>query len=262
MNKLERRSPVSPKKPKKWFGRIAVVSVIVMAYHSPSHADLLNKSDFTGDITNFKVKNCTQQRIFVCSYDKTDSLMKIPYKAAGVQPDKKKKFGCASIGKCKVIIGVSKKRSKSTLSGGMQAALAGGVSGGGVVVSLVAAEIYLATYTTTMGAGLAVTSLVSVGALAAVSAVAVGGAIAALEISDGWSDGKVCNEVKRVARAKNLKPKHYLHNGNNYRVTAGYAVDSNGNFYVNPDGTAIYSYETAKGKTCPNALEPQIVPNR
>ena len=78
------------------------------------------------DITNFKVKNCSDQRIFVCSFDKTDSLMKIPYKARGIQPGDKKEFGCASLSKCKVIIGVSKRKSKRTLSDGMETALATG----------------------------------------------------------------------------------------------------------------------------------------
>jgi len=85
------------------------------------------------DITNFNVRNCADERIFVCSFDKTDNMMNIPYKAAGIQPDARKEFGCASLNKCKVIIGVSKKTAKKTLSTAMEASLStGAVSGAGV----------------------------------------------------------------------------------------------------------------------------------
>ena len=160
-----------------------------------------------GDITNFKVKNCSTERIFVCSFDKTDSLMKIPYKAAGVQPGDRKEFGCASIGRCKVIIGVSKRKAKKTLSSGMTTALSA-TSGGAAAVAGVGAGIFY-----TVGAGVMSTAtaapIVIVGgaSVAAVVAVAAGGSVAGLEIADGWSDGEVCNQVRKAAEKAGLKPK-------------------------------------------------------
>jgi hypothetical protein len=215
-----------------------------------------------GDITNFKVRNCTSERIFVCSFDKTDSLMKVPYKAKGIQPTDQKQLGCASLGKCKVIIGVSdKKKGKHKLSKGMQAAtsstlvsaaaLNGSLFVVGGVATLAATGINLA------GA----TMVVSMGAGAGVTALAVGGAIAGLEISDGWSDGEICNQVRKVAQKAGVKPKHFLKNGNTYTVIPQYATDKDGNPYVYADGTAVFAYTTKKGKSCPAPLKTQLIPN-
>ncbi|MBZ6378584.1 hypothetical protein B5C34_12145 [Pacificimonas flava] len=228
-----------------------------------------------GDITNFNVKNCTQQRMFVCSFDKTDSLMKIPYKARGIQPGDKKEFGCASLNKCKVIIGVSKKKTTKTLSTGMQAALgagsvaAAGVSGGAAVTAGAAAAETITVFTlsgtgvaTTVVGASTVTALTGIAAATAVAAVAAGGAVAAIEIADGWKDGEVCNKVRKAAQKAGLKPKSFMKDGKKYQVIEQYATDKSGDFYVNPDGTAVLTYMIDKGKgSCPAPLDTQLVPN-
>ena len=215
-----------------------------------------------GDVSNFNVRNCTSERIFVCSFDKTDSLMKIPYKARGIQPGDRKEFGCASIGRCKVIIGVSKRKAKQTLSSGMQAAIAAGSVGtaalgaGAGYAGVCALGNYVAN-ADTLAAGLVGTS----GIGAAVVAVAVGGAIAGIEISDGWSDGEVCNQVRKAAARAGMKPKDFLQDGKKYTVVPQYATDKNGSAYLNPDGTAVFAYDTKKGDSCPSSLKTQLVPN-
>ncbi|MBZ6378580.1 hypothetical protein B5C34_12165 [Pacificimonas flava] len=210
-----------------------------------------------GDITNFNVKNCTQQRMFVCSFDKTDSLMKIPYKARGVQPGDKKEFGCASLNKCKVIIGVSKKKSSSTLSSGMQTALSSGAAASATGTGLAVA--YAVAPSSSYGFG----TLVALGAgstVGALFAVGVGGAVAGIEISDGWSDGEVCNQVRRAARKAGLKPKFFLKNNKNYQVVERYATDDRGNVLVYADGSAVIAYAAQKAKgSCPRSLDHQLV---
>jgi len=234
-------------------GLFAAACLALAVAQTPAHAG--------GDITNFHVKNCTSDRVFVCSFDKTDSLMDIPYTAKGLKPGDRKEFGCASLGHCKVIIGVSMKNAKHTLSSGMEKALAAGsAAGGGVAASGGTYSILLA------GGGVAAADAATVALVGTVGAVILGtlggGAIAAIEIADGWSDGKVCNEVKKAARKANLKPKHTLHNGKNYRVIEKYAVNKDGDAYVNLDGTAVFAYETThKLNNCPAPLKTQLVPN-
>jgi hypothetical protein len=252
-------------------GVLGVAWALLGAGLSPAYAG--------GDISNFKVKNCANERIFVCSFDKTDSLMKVPYKAGGVQPGDKKEFGCASIGRCKVIIGVSKRTTKRTLSTGMTAALgtgavvAGSAAGvaGGVYLGTSSALASTAIAVTAVDSGLtaaafaadaAVVSMIGVSAVsAAVVGVAVGGAIAGIEIADGWSDGEVCNQVRKAAQKAGLKPKDFLQGGKTYTVVAQYAVDKDGNLYLNPDGTAVLAYVAKKSNSCPAPLRTQLVPN-
>ena len=247
---------------------LGAVSLALLLPQAPARAG--------GDITNFKVENCTQERIFVCSFDKTDSLMKVPYKARGIQPGKKREFGCASIGRCKVIIGVSRKKSKKTLSNGVEAAMStgavvaaagAGLAGGAYVFggAGVAATIASSASLTAAGAAADLALISGVGAAStamAVVSIGVGGAVAAIEIADGWSDGDVCKQVKKAARKANLKPKHFMQNNRNYKVIENYALDENGNPYMNADGTAIFTYQTKKGKSaCPAPLTKQIIAN-
>ena len=228
-----------------------------------------------GDVSNFKVKNCTTERMFVCSFDKTDSSMKIPYKAAGVQPNDKKEFGCASLGRCKVIIGVSKKKSKNTLSSGMQAALATGAGSAAAIAGMtgvaaaqttgvvVGQSYYWAgdAAVTATASSAAVTTMAVVAGVAAVAAVAAGGSVAALEIADGWSDGEVCNQVRRAAEKAGMKPRDFMQDGKTYKIVPQYAVDQKGNPYLNADGTAVFAYKIKQGNSCPTALKAQLVPN-
>jgi len=235
-------------------GLLAAACLVLAMAQTPAHALVA--------ATTFHVKNCTSERVFVCSFDKTDGLMNVPYKAAGIKPGGRKEFGCASLDKCKVIIGVSKRHAKTTLSSGMKAAVAAGGSGGGAVAGGGggAGVVYLLEGSVLEAMGIVGTAGAVLGG--AVVAVGVGGAIAGIEIGDGWSDGEVCDQVKKAARKANLKPKHFLDNGKNYRVIEKYAVDKDGNPYVYADGTAVFAYETThKLNNCPAPLKAQLVPN-
>ena len=237
----------------KWTGAVGVAAIALALPQAPAQAG--------GDITNFKVKNCTRERIFVCSFDKTDGLMNIPYKARGIQPGDKKEFGCASIGRCKVIIGVSRKTSKKTLSAGMEAALSTASAGAGAVAVGSGGLFLVSTSMATEGVAVGIAGLGGAAA-GAIVAIGAGGAVAGIEIADGWSDGEVCNQVKKAARKANLKPKHFMQNNRNYKVIEQYATDGDGKYYANADGTAVFAYTTKKGKSaCPAPLPPQIIPN-
>ncbi|MBZ6378582.1 hypothetical protein B5C34_12155 [Pacificimonas flava] len=234
-------------------GLLGALSIALALTSTPAQAG--------GDITNFNVKNCTQQRMFVCSFDKTDSLMKIPYKARGVQPGDKKEFGCASLNKCKVIIGVSKKKSSSTLSSGMQAGLSTASVGSGLVAAGSTGLFLLTADMVTEGTAVALVGLGGAGA-GAVLALGAAGAVAGIEIADGWKDGEVCNRVRKAAQKAGLKPKVFMKDGKKYQVIEHYATDDDGNYYVNPDGTAILTYSIDRGKgSCPAPLDTQLVPN-
>jgi len=208
------------------------------------------------DVSNFNVRNCTSEHIFVCSYDKTDGSLKIPYKARGVAPNKRQEYGCASIGRCKVLVGVSNKNRGNHMinqvveNDPVTLAVAGfaGYTAGTV---LIAASVSAGTAPLTVAAGTGVGLVVM--------AVAVGGAVGLMEIVDGWSDGEVCNQVRRAAQKAGMKPKQFMENGKKYKVIEQYAVDENGNPYVYADGTAVLTYKATQGDSCPAALETKLV---
>jgi hypothetical protein len=249
MRKTDAR-PIAPRLP----GVLGAACLAVFVAQTPAHA--------AADITNFNIKNCTSERIFVCSFDKNDSLMKIPYKARGIQPGDRKEFGCASIGRCKVIIGVSRKTSKNTLSSGMTTALSATSGAGAALAVGSVGGLYIAYLAGVPAAASGALMLaMPVATLGAIVSVGVGGAVAGIEIADGWSDGEVCNQVRKAAEKAGLKPKEFLQNGKKYRVVPTYAADNQGNPYVKADGTAVFAYAAETGNSCPAPLKTQLVPN-
>ena len=233
-------------------GAIGAASLALFMAQAPAHA--------ASDVSNFNVRNCTSQRIFVCSFDKNDDRMKIPYKAAGIQPNKRKEFGCASLGRCKVIVGVSKRTAKQTLS----PAMAAGVAGGSVAAGAIGGGAGF-TYLYAAGNDLVNQGLFQAGLVPAVAVggvvlgVLAGGAIGGIEIADGWSDGEVCNQVRRAAENAGLKPRDFMQNGKKYKIVEQYAADGKGGVYVNPDGSAVVAYATKGGDTCPAPLKTKLI---
>jgi hypothetical protein len=231
---------------------LGAVGLVILLAQTPACAG--------GDISNFKVKNCTTERMFVCSFDKTDGLMKIPYKAGGIQPGDKREFGCASIGRCKVIVGVSKRKTKKTLSEGMKAAMSTAAGGAGVI-AVGSGGLFVATGMMVAETAALDVAIVAAGATSSIVALAAGGAVAGIEIADGWSDGEVCNQVRRAAEKAGMKPKDFMQDGKTYTVIAQYAANKDGNVYLNPDGTAVFAYKTSNSNACPSSLKTQLVPN-
>jgi hypothetical protein len=231
-------------------------------------------ADAAGGVSAFKVTNCTTERMFVCSFDKTDRLMNIPYDAKGLKPDDKKAFACASLGRCKVIIGVSKEKKKRTLSAAMTSALAVGAVSAVAVAGVTGQAAYTIgtnvagqvisdpsiVFSMTSRASSAVVLGVTT-AVVAVAAIATGGAVAGIEIKDGWKDGEVCKEVRRAAEKAGLKPRDFAQNNADYVVVPKYATDDKGNPYVNADGTAVFAYAMQKGDSCPAPLKTELVPD-
>jgi poly(3-hydroxybutyrate) depolymerase len=147
------------------------------------------------------------------------------------------------------------------LQQGPSSAVGGGATSSGTLIyaSSIASE---SEFWAIPGAAVETSTLAMATGAVAVIAVAAGGAIAGIEIADGWSDGEVCNQVKKAAKKANLTPKYFLDKNKNYRVIQKYAVDKDGHPYVNADGTAVFAYETThKLNNCPAPLETQLVPN-
>ena len=244
---------------------LGAVCLAFLIAQVPAHA--------AGGVSTFRVTNCTTERMFVCSFDKTDSLMNVPYDAKGLGPDDKKKFACASLGRCKVIIGVSKEKKKRTLSAAMTSALAVGAVSAVAVAGVTGPAAYTIgtnvagqmivdpsiildlTSTASSAVALGVTT-----AVAAIAAIGTGGAVAGIEIKDGWKDGDVCKEVRKTAEKAGMKPRDFAQNNANYVVVPKYATDGKGNPYVYADGTAVFAYAMQKGDSCPAPLKTELVP--
>jgi hypothetical protein len=148
----------------------------------------------------------------------------------------------------------------------MEAGLAGGTVGVGAAAGAGTFGILYAAANSAAIAGLVANAgtistglLMSTGIGAVIAGVIAGGAIAGVEIADGWNDGEVCNQVRKAAQKAGMKPKVFMRNGKKYRVIPQYAVDENGNFLLYPDGTAVFTYKAEKGNSCPAALKAQLV---
>ena len=163
--------------------------------------------------TKFAIRNCTSQRVYVCSFDKTDSLMYIPYHSSGIKPGKKKDYSCASDGRCKVTIGISEKSAKKLLSNdelagaavavGALSGVGAGLVGGSMAASSIAGAVTVSQFWSAGAAtGLtAATTTVTVGTMAvAAGAVAIGAGVtvAVIKTIDGLKAGELCKKVKKA----------------------------------------------------------------
>jgi hypothetical protein len=60
-------------------------------------------------ITRFAVRNCTGVQVLICTYNKDDSILAIPYDANRIQAGEKKRASCGSAQRCKVFSLISTK---------------------------------------------------------------------------------------------------------------------------------------------------------
>ncbi|MCB9781331.1 MAG: hypothetical protein H6742_22375, partial [Alphaproteobacteria bacterium] len=56
-----------------------------------------------------KIRNCLDERVFVCAYNGNDSSMILPSDKQGIGPGKRKSVEC-STNKCKVFMAISSKK--------------------------------------------------------------------------------------------------------------------------------------------------------
>ena len=150
-------------------------------------------------ITRFAVRNCTPAKMLVCAYDKTDSILAIPYHANHVKPGKKKRFSCGSAKRCKVFMGASEDKIKEildTTSGKAIIGVTGGVTG--TVGLAVGSGSYVTMYL--IGAaevGLAGAIGMSVAGGVLVAGAAVGTVFAVTKTIDGFEVGKMCKRMMK-----------------------------------------------------------------
>ena len=150
-------------------------------------------------ITRFAVRNCTPAKILVCAYDKTDSILEIPYHAKRIQPGKKERFSCGSAERCKVFLGAAEdgfKRILGNATGQTITGVAGGVAGsaGLAVGSGSYATMYLIA-AANVGLGGAVGMSVAGGVL--VAGAAVGSVFAVVKTIDGFAAGDMCKKMMK-----------------------------------------------------------------
>jgi hypothetical protein len=147
-------------------------------------------------INRFAVRNCTAVKLMMCAYDKTDSILAIPYHAKRIAVGEKERFSCGSSGRCKVFSGLDAGSVKKILSSqnnqaafGVPTAVGAGIAlnvGGStaVVTLIIAADVGL------VGA-LAITG----GAALLASGAVVGAAYGVVKTIDGFEAGKMCKKM-------------------------------------------------------------------
>ena len=133
-------------------------------------------------ITRFAVRNCTDADVLICTYNKDDSFLTVPYDANKIQPSEKKRASCGSADRCKVFSLISFKdiNKFSSLKQDASAAAAGAAG------AAVGAAVGFMALT---GAG-PVTLAILGGA-----AVGAGGTIAIVKTFNAASDSKACDRA-------------------------------------------------------------------
>ena len=136
-------------------------------------------------ITRFAVRNCTHARVLVCTYNKDDSLLTLPYDVNKIQPSEKKRASCGSANRCKAFSVFSYEDIKKAdiLSAVMWGAGAGSVLGLGAGIALADA------------AGVYAVGLGPAGALAG-----AGIGIAVVRTFDAAEAGKTCERALKDTR--------------------------------------------------------------
>ncbi len=150
-------------------------------------------------ITRFAVRNCTPAKILVCAYDKTDSILAIPYHARRIQPGKKERFSCGSAKRCKVFLGAAEDGFKRVLGNTTGQAITG-VAGGatGTVGLAVGSGSYATMYLIAAAdVGLAGAIGMSVTGGVLVAGAAVGSVFAVVKTIDGFAAGDMCKKMMK-----------------------------------------------------------------
>ena len=137
--------------------------------------------------TRIAVKNCTNARVLVCAYNKTDATLALPYDANTIPPNRTDRLSCRTSGECKVFTVVDYGDLKKLFpSGWNTAAIA---VNGGSAPGNAGAGIALQVADTTTATG-----VVLVGA-AGGAAVSPGATIAILKTIQGTTAGKKCADA-------------------------------------------------------------------
>jgi hypothetical protein len=158
-------------------------------------------SSFADDkgINRFTVKNCTSAKILVCSYDKTDNILAIPYYARRISAGEKDRFSCGSAKYCKVFFGAAGDGFKRILGNNTGQAIVGTTAGvSGSVGLTVGAGGYATMYL--IGAaqvGVAGALGISAAGAVVVAGAAVGTVFAVVKTIDGLAAGDMCKKMMK-----------------------------------------------------------------
>lgn len=177
------------------YARILPMALAATLFSLPSGIAMAD----TNGITRFAVRNCTPAKMLVCAYDKTDSILAIPYHAKRVAPKEKERFSCGSAKRCKVFMGMDVGGIKKVLSSSTNQAIVGTTAGAAGSVALTVGSGGTATMMliAASNVGLAGAIGISVGTGVIAAGVAVGAAMAVVKTIDGVEAGKMCKKMMK-----------------------------------------------------------------
>lgn len=189
-NKTDNKTIVSGK-----YARILPMALAVSLFPLSGGAAVADQNG----ITRFSVRNCTPAKMLVCAYDKTDSILAIPYHARRVAPEEKERFSCGSSKRCKVFMGMDVGGIKKVLSSSTNQAIVGTTAGTAGSIALTVGSGGTATMAliAASNVGLAGAIGISLGAGLVAAGVAVGTAMAVVKTIDGFEAGKMCKKMMR-----------------------------------------------------------------
>jgi hypothetical protein len=138
-------------------------------------------------ITRFAVKNCTDAKVLICAYDKTDNILAIPYDAKTVGSGNRRRFSCGSANRCKVFSAVSSKDIKKIVNGTVATAVGAPTAAAGAAYAGIAsygAYMWAANGTAASAASGTVAGLAGILVVAGSGALGVMASIDAVKASD------------------------------------------------------------------------------
>lgn len=159
------------------------------------------KADDNG-INRLAVRNCTEAKMLVCAYDKTDNILAIPYHARRIKPRQKERLSCGSANRCKLFMGTDVGGMKKVLSSKTNSNIVYGVGGAAGSIALTYGVGGTATMAVIGAAGVGLAGALGIAAAGGVVATsaALGTVLAVVKTIDGVEAGKMCKTMMREQR--------------------------------------------------------------
>ncbi len=178
---------------KKWPVVCSVAALLFVSFLAPAAL-----ADVNG-LNRLAVRNCTKIKIVMCAYDKTDSLLLVPYHARRISPGEKERFSCGSSKRCKMFSGLDAGSVKKFLNSVKnQAAVWVPTSvGAGIALGYASGSTVTMMIIIAADAGLVGAVGISVGAGVVAAGAVVGAAYGAVKLVDGFEAGKMCKKMMK-----------------------------------------------------------------
>ena len=145
-------------------------------------------------ITRFAVRNCTDAKVVICTYNKDDSILAVPYDVNVIKPGKKNRASCGSPNQCKAFSLISNEDIKKVLTN----PLILGTSAGGAGLFGAAAGPWT-SLNLMGGTSLSFEAIAGIGVVAGV-AIGVGGFIGSVKTVNAVEAAKTCERALKDAR--------------------------------------------------------------